>query len=54
MLESDEVEAHSQDSKDPILFLSLSLYFYEHTFALFNQLLELYSSTFSTTTTFDF
>ena len=53
MLESDEVEAHSWYSKDPILSLILLVRSYGHPFALFNRLLELYSSTFSTTTTLD-
>ena len=52
--ESDEVEAHSRYSKDPML--SLVFYFgsSQDSFPFFNQLLELYSFTFSTTTTLDF
>ena len=53
MTESDEIEAHSQYSKDPMLSLILMLDSSEDSFTLFNQLLELYSSTFSTTTTLD-
>ena len=51
--ESDEVEAHSLYSKDPILSLVLRFDHSEDSFAFFNQLLELYSCTFSTTTTLD-
>ena len=53
MTESDEVEAHRRYSKDPMLSLVLTLDPLENSFAFFNQLLELYSSTFSTTTTLD-
>ena len=54
MTESDEVEAHSRYSKDPMLSLVLTFSPLEDPFAFLNQLLELYSSTFPTTTTFDF
>jgi hypothetical protein len=54
MTESDEVEAHSRCSKDPMLSLVLTFDPLADSFAFFNQLLELYSSTFSTTTTLDF
>ena len=40
-------------SKDPTLSLDLTFNHLEHSFAFFNQFLELYSSTFSTTTTLD-
>ena len=40
-------------SKDPMLSLFLTFHNLEDSFAFFNQLLELYSSTFSTTTTLD-
>jgi len=54
---SDEVEEHSPSrryySKDPILSLILTFNLLEDSFAFFNQLLELYSSTFSMTTTLD-
>ena len=53
MTESDEVEAHSRYSKDPMLSLVLTFGPLEDPFAFFNQLLEMYSPTFSTTTTFD-
>ena len=53
MTESDEVEAHSRNSRDPVLSFILTFDHLEGSFALFNQLLELYSSTFSTTTTLD-
>ena len=53
ILGSDEVEAHSRCSKDPILSLNLLPPCYEYSLELFNQLLELYSSTFLTTTTLD-
>jgi hypothetical protein len=51
--ESEEVEEHSRCSKDPILSLVLAFDPLEDSFAFFNQLLELYSSTFSTTTTLE-
>ena len=53
MSESDEVEAHSRDSKDPMLSLVLTFDPSDDSFACFNQLLELYRSTFSTTTTLE-
>jgi F-box-like len=53
MTESDEVEAHSRYSKDPMLSLVITFDPLENSFAFFNQLLELYSSTFSTTTSLD-
>lgn len=53
MTESDEVEAHSRSSKDPIISLVLTFDSSENSFVFLNQLLELYSSTFSTTTTLD-
>ena len=53
MTELDEVEAHSRFSKDPMLSLVLTFDPLEDSFAFFNQLLELYSSTFVTTTTLD-
>ena len=53
MTESDEVEAHSRYSKDPMLSLVITFNPLEDSFAFFNQLLDLYSSTFSTTTTLD-
>ena len=53
MTESDEVEAHSRYSKDPMLSLVLTFNPLEDSFTFFNQLLELYRSTFSTTTTLD-
>ena len=53
ILGSDEVEAHSRYSKDPILSLNLLPPSYEYSLELFNQLLELYSSMFLTTTTLD-
>jgi hypothetical protein len=53
MTESDEVEAHSRCSKDPLLSLVLTFDPLEDSFSFFNQLLELYSSTFSTTTSLD-
>ena len=53
MTESDEIEAHSRLSKDPMLSLVLTFDPSEDSFAFFNQLLELYSFTFPTTTTLD-
>ena len=53
MTESDEVEAHSRYSEDPMLSLVITFDPLENSFAFFNQLLELYSSTFPTTTTLD-
>ena len=55
MTESDEVEAHSRFSKDPMLSLvfDFNINHSENSFIFFNQLLEVYSSTFSTTTTLD-
>ena len=53
MTESDEIEAHSRNSEDPMLSLVLIFDPLEDSFAFYNQLLELYSSTFSTTTTLD-
>jgi hypothetical protein len=53
MKESDEVEAHSRYSKDPVLSLILTFDLLENSFAFFDQLLELYSSAFSTITTLD-
>ena len=53
MTESDEFEAHRRYSKDPMLSLVLTFDRSDNSFAFFNQLLELYSSTFSTTTTLD-
>ena len=51
--ESDEVEAHRRLSKDPILSLVLTFDASQNSFSFFNQLLELYSFTFLTTTTLD-
>ena len=51
--ESDELEAHSRYSKDPILSLVLTFDSSDDSFAFFNQLLDWYSFTFSTTTTLD-
>ena len=53
MSDSDEVEAHSRSSKDAMLSLVLTLNSSENTFAFFNELLELYSVTFSTTASLD-
>ena len=53
MTKSDKVEAHSRYSKDPMLSLVLTLNPFDDSFAFYNQLLELYSPTFSTTTTLD-
>lgn len=53
MNDSDEVEAHSRCSLDPMLLLVLTFDSSENTFSFFNQLLEMYSFTFSTTTTFE-
>ncbi|KAF8806908.1 hypothetical protein BYT27DRAFT_6613293 [Phlegmacium glaucopus] len=53
MTESDEVKAHSRFSKDPMLSLVLTFDSSENSFAFFNQLLELYEPTFSTTTALD-
>ena len=52
-LESEELEVHSRHSKEPMLSLELKFDPLEDSFAFFNQLLELYSPTFSTTTTLD-
>ena len=51
--ESDVVEEHSWYSKDPILLLVLAFDSLDDSFGFFNQLLELYKATFSTTTTLD-
>ena len=48
---SDQVEAHSRYSKDPMLSLMVTFNNLEDSLTFFNQLLEVYSSTFSTTTT---
>ena len=53
MTKSDEVEAHSRYSKDPMLSLVLTLNPFDDSFAFYNQLLELYSPTFPTTTSLD-
>ena len=53
MTESDEIEAHGRYSEDPMLSLVFIFDPLEDSFAFYNQLLELYSSTFSTTTTLD-
>jgi hypothetical protein len=51
--QSDEVEAHSRHSNDPLFSLVIEVYPLEDSFTFFNQLLGLYGSTFSTTTTLD-
>jgi hypothetical protein len=53
MTESDDVELHSRFLKDPILLLVFALDLSERSFTFFSQLLEMYSSTVSTTTTLD-
>ena len=51
--ESDVVEERSRHSKDPLLLLVLTLNSLDDSFGFFNQLLEMYNSTFPTTTTLD-